>query len=298
MIRFIASPYLIATYSSECLHPISAAGATARISALLSAVSAGGPRPGQFNAAETTDVADPGTSQIRIANWSSGSSGSSSSDGDSGDGKQKAATVLMDLPAGRWLVMIAGIGIVGFGGYEFYKHVVNTEFMGKIESADEKSTNTIETIGRIGYGGRSALMIGIGIFFFVAGLQHHSDEVKGLSGLLGELAGNPWGQVALWVIAIGTFAYGAYTLIEAKYRRAHWSARGRRECSSRRSRSSTSNASSRPITYWQDDSSTRTVAVRGAAKTLPPVQPRPHRAPRSSTVWPGSAPRREMAQFG
>ena len=117
--------------------------------------------------------------------------------------------------------MIAGIGIVGFGGYQFYKHVVNTEFMDKIESADEKTTNTIETIGRIGYGGRSALMIGIGVFFFVAGVQHDSDEVKGLSGLLGELAGDPWGQVALWVIAIGTFAYGVYTLIEAKFRRAY-----------------------------------------------------------------------------
>jgi len=29
---------------------------------------------------------------------------------------------------------------------------------------------------------------------------------------------NPCGS--LWVIAIGTFAYGMYTLIEAKYRRA------------------------------------------------------------------------------
>jgi hypothetical protein len=155
---------------------------------------------------------------ILIANWSSGSS---SSDEESGGGKQKAAAVLMDLPAGRWLVMIAGIGIVGFGGYQFYKYVVETEFMDKIESADEKTTNTIETIGRIGYAGRSALMVGVGIFFFVAGVQHNSDEVKGLSGLLGELAGNPWGQVALWVIAIGTFAYGVFTLIEAKYRRAY-----------------------------------------------------------------------------
>jgi len=117
--------------------------------------------------------------------------------------------------------MIAGIGIVGFGGYQFYKHVVDTEFMDKIEPADDKTTNTIETIGRIGYAGRSALMIGIGIFFFVAGVQHNANEVKGLSGLLGELAGNPWGQVVLWVIAIGTFAYGVFALIEAKYRRAY-----------------------------------------------------------------------------
>jgi hypothetical protein len=58
-------------------------------------------------------------------------------------------------------------------------------------------------------------------FFFVAGVQHDSDEVKGLSSLLGEFAGNSWGQVALWVIAIGTFAYGVFPLIDAKYRRAY-----------------------------------------------------------------------------
>ena len=64
-------------------------------------------------------------------------------------------------------------------------------------------------------------MTGVGFFFFVAGVQHDSDEVEGLSGLVGELAGNRWGQVALWVIAIGTFADGVFTLIEAKCRRAY-----------------------------------------------------------------------------
>jgi len=126
----------------------------------------------------------------------------------------------MDLPVGRF-VMMAGIGIVGFGKHQFYKHVVNTEFMDEVESVGEETTNTIETIGRIGYGGRSVLMTGVGFFFFVAGMQHDSDEVRGLSGLLGEPAGNRWGQVALWVIAIGNFAYGVFTLIEAKCRRAY-----------------------------------------------------------------------------
>ena len=127
----------------------------------------------------------------------------------------------MDLPAGRWLVMTVGIGIVAFGGYQFYKHVVATEFMDKIEATDEKTSKTIETVGRVGYAGRSAFMIGVGIFFFVAGVRHNSNEVRGLSGLLGALAGSLWGQAVLWVIAIGTFAYGVFALIEAKYRRAY-----------------------------------------------------------------------------
>lgn len=156
---------------------------------------------------------------IVIANWTSGST--SSGGGSGGGGKQKAAAVVMDWPAGRYLVMLIGVGIVGYGAYQFYKHVIDTEFMERIEATDQKTTRAIEAIGRIGFGGRSVLMIGVGVFFFVAGVQHDSDEVKGLSGLLAELAGNPLGQVALWVIAVGTFAYGVFVLAEAKYRRAY-----------------------------------------------------------------------------
>ena len=40
------------------------------------------------------------------------------------------------------------------------------------------------------------------------------------SGLLTELSGNGWGQLALWLIAFGLLAYGLFALAEARYRRA------------------------------------------------------------------------------
>ena len=60
----------------------------------------------------------------------------------------------------------------------------------------------------------------MGVFFFLAGLNHDSDEATGLSGLLQELSGKGWGQVVLWLIAVGLFVYGLFTLAEAKFRRA------------------------------------------------------------------------------
>lgn len=159
---------------------------------------------------------------ILIANWSGESSGGGSrSGGSGGGGKQKAAAFVMDWPGGRWIVMVAGLAVVGYAGYQFYKHVINTGFMDRIRSLDEKKTNTIEAVGRTGFSGRALLLAGVGVFLFVAGVQHDSDEVKGLSGVLSDLAGNTWGQVALWVIAVGTFAYGLFTITEAKYRRAY-----------------------------------------------------------------------------
>ncbi|WP_331226421.1 DUF1206 domain-containing protein [Mycobacterium asiaticum] len=41
-----------------------------------------------------------------------------------------------------------------------------------------------------------------------------------MSGLLAELAGQGWGQVVLWLIAVGLFAYGLFSFAEARYRPA------------------------------------------------------------------------------
>ena len=72
----------------------------------------------------------------------------------------------------------------------------------------------------MGYAGSGAVTIGVGVFLFLAGMQYDPDNVKGLSGLLAELAGNGWGQLALWLIALGLLAYGLFALAEARYRRA------------------------------------------------------------------------------
>ena len=157
---------------------------------------------------------------VLVANWSSGSSGSGGSggSGDSGGGQEKAAGVILDWPAGKYLVMLIGLAVIGYGGYQIYQHVINTEFMDRIS---DSAPPTIETIGRLGYAGRSVLMMSVGLFLFIAGLDHDADAAQGLSGILDDFSGNTWGQVALWIIAFGTFSYGVFTLAEAKFRRAY-----------------------------------------------------------------------------
>ena len=157
---------------------------------------------------------------VLVANWSGGSSNAGSGGGS--DSKEQATAVVLDLPAGKYLVMLAGLGVIGYGGYQLYKHVVTTEFMKRIDSSlDASKTKTVETIGRLGFGGRSVLMMATGLFLVIAGANHNPDQAQGLSGVLNDLAGNTWGKFALWVIAFGTFAYGVFALAEAKYRRAY-----------------------------------------------------------------------------
>lgn len=153
---------------------------------------------------------------ITIANWTG--EGDKNGSGKSGDeGSQKAASQLFDWPAGRWLVGIAGVGLIGYGIYSFYKQVITKKFTERI-NADDNSW--VVRLGLIGYTGQALVYAVIGYFFIQAAIAFKSKTAKGPSGALIELANTTWGEALLWIIAIGLFAYGVFCIIEAKYRKA------------------------------------------------------------------------------
>jgi hypothetical protein len=153
---------------------------------------------------------------ITIANWTG--SGDENGNAKSGDqGSQKAASTLFDWPGGRWLVAIAGVAIIGYGVYNFYKQVIGKQFMERLDADD---SSWVVRLGLIGYTAQSLVYAVIGYFFIQAAIAFKSKTAKGPSGALIELSKEPWGKALLWVIAIGLFAYGVFCIAEAKYRRA------------------------------------------------------------------------------
>ena len=77
----------------------------------------------------------------------------------------------------------------------------------------------IMAVGRCGYGALGVVTSITGIFLIVAALQHNASKAIGLDGVLQELARQSFGQVLLGIVALGLFAYGIYSLVEARYRR-------------------------------------------------------------------------------
>ena len=152
---------------------------------------------------------------ITIANWTGDDTEANAESGD--EGSQQAASTLFDWPAGRWLVGILGVALIGYAGYNFYKQVVRKEFAERLD-ADESSW--VVRLGEFGYAAQSLVYAVIGYFFIQAAIAFRSTTAKGPSGALIELADTTWGKVMLWVIAIGLFAYGIFCIAEAKYRKA------------------------------------------------------------------------------
>jgi hypothetical protein len=153
---------------------------------------------------------------ITIANWT-GSEDTSGS-GESGDeGSQQATSTLFDWPAGRWLVGILGVAVIGYAGYNFYKQVITKKFAERLDADD---SHWVVRLGLVGYTAQSLVYAVVGYFFIQAAIAFKSSTAKGPSGALIELADTTAGKVLLWAIAIGLFAYGIFCITEARYRKA------------------------------------------------------------------------------
>lgn len=156
-----------------------------------------------------------GALSATIANWN-GSSSSSQSGGGS-QGSQQATAMVLDWPAGRWIVVAIGLGVIGFALYQVKQHVVDEEFTQRLSVGED---DWIATLGRYGYLARSIVYVLVGWFFVQAGLSYDASEAQGLSAALQTLAGEGWGRLVLWGVAVGLLGFGLFTLAEAKYRRA------------------------------------------------------------------------------
>ncbi len=132
--------------------------------------------------------------------------------------QQTTATVL-DWPAGRWLVGIGGLCLIGAGLWNAYRG-----FKKKFEDkwrTGEMSEASKKWGGRAGLAGhlaRAVVFILIGIFVIKAALDYDPNEAIGLDGALQKLADAAYGPYLLGLTAAGLLCYALYCLVDARYR--------------------------------------------------------------------------------
>ena len=127
---------------------------------------------------------------------------------------------VLEWPAGRWLVGIAGLVFIGVALYQGYRGVTKdfledakTEQMGRLTKA------WIGWIGLVGYLARMVVFGLVGIFLVKAALDFNPNEAVGLDGALAKLLQQPYGSVLLGVVALGLIAFAIYSWSDARYRR-------------------------------------------------------------------------------
>ena len=124
-------------------------------------------------------------------------------------------TTLMDAPAGRLLVGLVGVGILGIAGYHVYKGW-KKKFL---EDLQEHPGQWAVVAGRVGYIAKGIALAAVGVLFVTAAIKQTAGKVTGLDGGLRSMLDLPAGPVILLGIALGLVAYGVYSFARARYAR-------------------------------------------------------------------------------
>jgi cytochrome bd-type quinol oxidase subunit 2 len=138
-----------------------------------------------------------------------------------GEQQQKTWTArVLAWPGGPFLVGVAGAAIVA-GGIYLIVRGLTTKFEDKLETGrmGPGVRRASLTLGLVGSVGRGVVFGLIGILLVGAAINHDPNQAQGIDGTLRTIADRAYGQVLLFLTALALFAFAAYSMVEARYRR-------------------------------------------------------------------------------
>lgn len=145
-----------------------------------------------------------------------GEGGSGSSDEQSRD----VTARVLELPAGRWVVAAAGVGLVGAGVWIAIRAGVR-EFRDCLETGrmSEGVLRAVTVLGVVGGVCRGVVFAAAGGFAVSAAVRYDPEKAKGLDDTLRAFAQTPAGPWLLAVVACGLALFGVFSVALARWRR-------------------------------------------------------------------------------
>jgi hypothetical protein len=140
--------------------------------------------------------------------------------GGTGGDEQETTSTVFSLPAGVAIVLVAGVVLIGVGLYQGFRSL-STSFEDELETArmGPSARRLARVLGVAGHASRAIIFVIVGGFLIKAAVEHDSSEAIGIDGALQELSRQTLGDLLLFAVAAGLVTYGAYCLVEARYRR-------------------------------------------------------------------------------
>lgn len=129
------------------------------------------------------------------------------------------AHTLLGLPFGHWLLVLIGLVILALGVGNIVTGV-RRDFARTL-ACDEETCRRVVPIARVGYVGWGLAYLPLGLFVVLGGLRTRAAEVLSFGDSLNALERQPGGSLVLSVTAVGIIAFGAFALVEARFRRIH-----------------------------------------------------------------------------
>ncbi|MFJ3965026.1 DUF1206 domain-containing protein [Streptomyces sp. NPDC090036] len=137
----------------------------------------------------------------------------------SGDQQSRDVTAqAMDLPAGRWLVGAAGLGIA-VAGVVIAVQAARRTFRKDLAmgGVSERWRKAVDFLGVAGGLARGALFTAAGGFVVFAAVRYDPAQTKGIDDTLRSFTQTPAGPWLLVVVAVGLILFGAFSWAMARW---------------------------------------------------------------------------------
>ena len=126
---------------------------------------------------------------------------------------------LLDAPFGRWLVVGVGLAVGGYGIYQLYRAwVAKLSRQLDLASLSREAGSWLLHVCRCGIAARGVVLGICGWYLVRAGVAHDATAAADTGEALGVIAHQRFGDVLLAIVAVGLIAYGAYEIVQARYR--------------------------------------------------------------------------------
>lgn len=135
---------------------------------------------------------------------------------DMAENQEKAAMVL-GLPFGGPILIAIGLGIAAAGVANIVRGSIK-DFAADLECSANICRRVLP-LARFGYIARGLAYLPLALFVVLAGWRAQASQVETFGSSLDALQNQPGGSWMLGVTGLGMIAFGAYSFVEARYRR-------------------------------------------------------------------------------
>ena len=131
----------------------------------------------------------------------------------------KSAAMVLDWPAGRFIVGAAGLVAIGVGCWNLYRGLSRKfEDKWRVGRLSHRMRKWGGRAGVLGHVARFVVFGLIGVFVLKAAIDYKPKDAIGLDGALQKLVHASYGPFLLGLTAAGLVAYGIYCLVDARLR--------------------------------------------------------------------------------
>lgn len=138
-----------------------------------------------------------------------------------GDSNQRSVSKLMEMPFGKWLVIIVALIMIGTGCVQIYR-AISGKYKKYVRSALRKEAAPwITTAGIAGYTARGIIWLIIGWLFIKAAIHYDAKKAGSSDAAFKWLSESSYGSFLMGTVAFGLICYGVFMFLRAKYQSIH-----------------------------------------------------------------------------